>query len=276
MGGMTRFVIVPQWQGSPSTRAMQLVDGAEAIAGDLPRAACLTVPVPVEAGEAQDTGVHRFSAVRRTRESLDDALAPLTEPALVIGGDCGVAVGGIAHAARRHPGLAVVWFDAHPDLHTPDTSPSGAFAGMALRAVLGEGADGLVLAPGVVPAGRIVLAGARSYDLDEELAVGGYGLRTVEIAALADPDALATAVRETGATAVYVHVDLDVLDPAAVTGVTSPVPFGAPVTEVTAALGRLRAAMPLAGASITGFAPSSPAAAVDDLGAILRIVGALA
>ncbi len=46
---MTRFLVVPQWQGSPAARAMHLIDGAEAIAGDLPRGATVRVDVPVEA-----------------------------------------------------------------------------------------------------------------------------------------------------------------------------------------------------------------------------------
>jgi arginase len=248
---MARFVIVPQWQGSPSSRAMQLIDGAQAIAGDLPRASCTTVDLPLEAGESVETGVHRFSTLRRTRELVDLELAPITDPVMLIGGDCGVAVGAVGHAAARHPGLAVVWLDAHPDLHTPDSSTSGAFSGMALRAILGEGADGLALAPGSVTTDRVVLAGAREYEPAEEDAA-------------------------TGATSVYIHVDLDVLDPAAMSGVTASVPFGVSLTDLVASIARVRAALPLVGSSITGFAPSSPASAVDDLGTILRIVGALA
>ena len=49
---MAHFVIAPQWQGSGSARAMQLIDGAEAIAGDLPASACTRLEVPVEAGES--------------------------------------------------------------------------------------------------------------------------------------------------------------------------------------------------------------------------------
>ena len=49
---MTRFLVVPQWQGSPAARAMHLVDGAEAIAGDLPCASTARVEVPASAGEA--------------------------------------------------------------------------------------------------------------------------------------------------------------------------------------------------------------------------------
>ena len=108
---MTRFVVVPQWQGSPAARAMLLVDGAEAIAGDLPRAACTRVDVPVEAGESLGTGIRRFSALTRVRDRLSEALALSDEPALVVGGDCAVAVPAIAHAAARHPDLAVVWFE---------------------------------------------------------------------------------------------------------------------------------------------------------------------
>ena len=273
---MARFVIVPQWQGSPSSRAMQLIDGAQAIAGDLPRASCTTIDVPLEAGETVGTGVHRYSTLRRTRELVDLELAPLEDPVIVIGGDCGVAVGAVGHAARRHPQLALVWLDAHPDLHSPDSSPSGAFSGMALRAILGDSVDGLGLAVGEVAADRVVLAGAREYESAEEGAVADFALRALDAAALSDPDALAAAVAATGADAVYIHVDLDVLDPAAMSGVTASVPFGVPLADLLASISGVRAALPLAGSSITGFAPPSPSAAVDDLGTILRIVGALA
>ena len=62
---MTRFLVVPQWQGSPAARAMHLVDGAEAIAGDLPRASTARVEVPASAGEALGTGIRRYSALAR-------------------------------------------------------------------------------------------------------------------------------------------------------------------------------------------------------------------
>ena len=283
---MTRFFVVPQWQGSPAARAMHLVDGAEAIAGDLPRASTARVEVPASAGEALDTGIRRFSALSRTAAALREALAAHEGPTgdgdgdenvLVIGGDCGVAVPAIAHAAARRgaldDSLAVVWFDAHGDLNTPDASPSGAFAGMALRAVI----DDLPLeGSGAVTASRVILAGARELDDAESAALGDSALTHLDVEALADPLALADAVAATGAGAVYVHVDLDVLDPAVIGGVALPVPFGLSLEQLLAALAALRARVPLVGASIAGFAPASPAAAIDDLGTILRVVGALA
>ncbi|MCR2813510.1 arginase family protein [Microbacterium sp. zg.Y1090] len=271
---MTRFIVVPQWQGSPSARAMLLVDGAEVIAGDLPRSACTRIDIPLEAGESLGTGVHRLSALARIQALVTEALAPLAEPAVVVGGDCAVAVPAIGHAAQRHPNLAVVWLDAHPDLHDPASSPSGAYAGMALRAVLGDGER--ALPAGAVPAERVVLAGAREVDAAEAAYLEASPLTVLAADALADPDALADAVAATGADAVYVHVDLDVLDPAAIIGVSSAVPFGVEVPQLVASLARLRNRIPLVGASLAGFAPVTPAAAVDDMGAILRVIGALA
>jgi len=270
---MTRFVVVPQWQGSPAARAMLLVDGAEAIAGDLPRAATTRVEVPTEAGEALDTGIRRFSALTRVADSMTAMLETDTEPALVVGGDCGVAVPAIAHAARAHPEVAIVWFDAHGDLHTPETSPSGAFGGMALRAA---GDSTPVPGSGAVPLDRAVLVGARDLDVAEAAYLASSGVQSVEVDAAADPGAVVEAVRATGADAVYIHVDLDVLDPAVLTAVGLPTPFGLTLEQLTAAIAAVRGELPLVGSSIAGFAPPTPAAAADDLGTILRVIGALA
>lgn len=273
---MTRFLVVPQWQGSSSTRGMQLVDGAQAIAGDLPRNACTVIDVPLEAGDALDTKVHRLSAIVRAGELTTAALhdGP-DDTAVIIGGDCGVSLPGIAHALERHPDLAVVWFDAHGDLHTPESSQSNAFGGMALRAALGEGQAPLALTPALSP-DRVILVGARDLDIAESDYLATTGIRTLFPEDLIDVGVIAAAVAATGATAVYVHVDLDVLDPSRIRGVMAPTPFGIDPGQLTAAIARLRETVSLAGATIAGFAPASPAAAVDDLGVILRIVGALA
>jgi len=73
-----------------------------------------------------------------------------------------------------------------------------------------------------------------------------------------------------------VHVDLDVLDPSEMAGIGHPEPFGVSTADLIAGLRRLRERVPVAGASLTEFSPSSPEAAFDDLGTILRIIGALA
>lgn len=271
-----RYLVVPQWQGSPSSRAMQLIDGAQAIAGDLPRAATTVLEVPMEAGESLGTGIHRLSSLQRVRDQIAQTLEGHDEPVLTVGGDCGVALAPIAHAVRRAPSLAVVWLDAHPDFNTPDSSPSGAFAGMVLRAVTGDGEPGLALPAGSVSPGRVIVAGARSYDDAELDAVAELGITALGVDALREPGALAAAVRASGADAVYIHVDVDVLDPAEIAGNAHPEPFGLTVAELTAAIAGVRAEVPLVGSTLAGYSPASLATATDDLGAILRVVGALA
>ncbi|WP_395243657.1 arginase family protein [Agromyces sp. MMS24-K17] len=256
---------------------MSHADGASAIQGDLPSSATVVVDVPMEAGESLDTGVRRYSALRRVRERTEQALAGVTGLAITIGGDCAAALPAIAHAARSGDGpLGLLWLDAHPDLHTPETSPSGNFGGMVLRAVLGEGAEGLALAGDErVAPGRVVLGGARAVDEEEARFVEEHGIALLTPGDLADPSTVVAALEATGAERVFVHVDLDVLDPSALAGLSYPLPFGVDTPELVALLRAVVARFPIAGAAIAGFAPSSPEAATDDLPAILRIVGAI-
>ena len=86
---------------------------------------------------------------------------------------------------------------------------------------------------GGVSRDRVILAGARAFDDAEWEFVQERGLRTVRIADLADPTALTAAVRATDGTSVYIHVDLDVLDPAVLGAVALPVPFGLSLEQLT-------------------------------------------
>lgn len=265
------------WQGSVSSRAMSHADGAVAILGDLPAAATVVVEVPVEAGDALGTGVRRYSALRRVRENTEQVLAAVPDWALTVGGDCAASLAAVAHASRRAKGdLAVLWLDAHPDLNTPETSPSGGFGGMTLRAIAGEGADGLALdADTRVAPARLVLGGIRAIDEEERRFIDEHGVTVLTVEDLSDPTMVIAALEDTGASQVFVHVDLDVLDPSALAGLSYPMPFGIDAAALVALLREVVARFPLAGAAIAGFAPGSPEAAEDDLPTILRLVAAL-
>lgn len=268
-------MIVPQWQGSGSSRAMRLVDGASAIQGDLPAAATRVVDVPVGAGESQGTGVLRYTAIQSVLANQRRVLASTVGPVVTIGGDCAVELGAIPHALESSgESVAVVWFDAHGDLNSPETSPSHAFHGMVLRSLLGDGPEALVPAT-VLQSTRVVLAGTRSLDDDEAAYIDAAGLRVVSVEQLQRPEAVVEAIAETGARSVYIHVDLDVIDPAEIDGVGYPEPFGLTVQQLVQAISAIRARFSLVGAGITEFAPSAPESASDDLPSILRIISAL-
>ena len=271
------FVVVPQWQGSVSPRAMRLVDGAEMIRGDLPSSATEVVDIPIEAGDAIESGIHRLSTILLVRDRQAAVLRGVPDWALTIGGDCGVSLAAVEHAARQHPNdLALVWFDARPRLHTSETSPSGCFGGMVLRAISGDGRPELTLdAASSVPLDRIVLAGARDMDDAEAELIDTHHVPVLSANDLETPDSLLAALRAIGATRVYLHVGLDVLDPAALTGLADLVPFGLEVDALTRAITAVRAEFTLAGASIAGFAPATIDAGNDDMPSLLRIIGAL-
>jgi arginase len=266
------FVVVPQWQGSGSSRAMRLVDGAQAIAGDLPGASTIIVDVPLEAGEGQGSGVARFTSLQLVRDRQAQVLAGVSDWALTIGGDCGVELAAVSHVADSRE-VALVWFDAHPDLHTPESAAVGAFHSMVLRTLIGEGAAPLVPARPLSPE-RVVLVGTRSFDDAEDAYVTNAGMRVLDGEDV-DPAELVAAIEATGATSVYLHVDLDVLDPGEIDGIGYPEPFGLTAGKLIELIRAVKAKFALAGAGITEFAPASAERAADDLPTILRIIGAL-
>jgi arginase len=222
--------------------------------------------------------VLRYSSLTLVRELADAELAVLEAPVITIGGDCGADLASVQQAVASHPAgsVAVVWFDAHGDLNNVSTSPSGAFHGMVVRALLGDGPDGLAATgPARLHHEQLVLAGTRALDDGESAFVDKMGITVISPDGFEDPQTLVRAVEATGASAVYLHIDLDVLDPSAVDGIGYPEPFGVTPGQLADVVRALRARFELAGAAITEFAPESPEAAGRDLPVILRVLGAL-
>ncbi|HUJ92670.1 MAG TPA: arginase family protein [Gaiellaceae bacterium] len=152
---------------------------------------------------------------------------------LVLGGCCCSHIGAVEALAARHERLGVLWLDAHGDLNTQETSPSGNEWGMPLRMLI----DG-----GAVDPHDVALVGARSLDPGEVEFIAAAGIRD-------DLDAILDHVD-----AVYVALDCDVFDPGELT-VFMPEPGGPTIAEVEKLLGGLRERGLVAGAGLTGLAP---------------------
>jgi len=168
------------------------------------------------------------------RETLDEQSAAIADGLpvrpLVLGGCCCSHVGAIRGLARRHGRIAVVWLDAHGDLNTPETSPSGNEWGMPLRMAIDEGS---------VRTGDVALVGARDLDPPELAYVAEQGI----------DDDLARALA--GVHAAYVALDVDVLEPGIVPSFM-PVPGGPSADDVEAILREVALRVRVAGLGITG------------------------
>jgi arginase len=161
-----------------------------------------------------------------------DAVAPVVAaggvPA-VLSGDCLVLSGTLAGVQRGGLDPAVVWFDAHGDVHTLETTTSGYLGGLSLRLALGAHADRLApLGLRPIPEDRTVLVDARDLDPAEAEYLAGSAIRRTT---LADLD---TATLPDGP--LILHIDLDVIDPADLPGLLFPAPNGPSTSEVLAAV----------------------------------------
>jgi arginase len=145
----------------------------------------------------------------RVREALRDGAFPV-----LLSGSCFAGLGMLTGLDEESP--AVVWFDAHGDFNTPDSSIDGYFDGMGLAIVTGSGWQNLVEGTGAttIPESAVVLAGARDFDPLEQARLESSEVRHLPPPAIEAQDAVARAVEEVdpAPTGVYLHLDLDVLD----------------------------------------------------------------
>jgi len=169
------------------------------------------------------------------------ALASLTAGALplVLGGDHSLAAGSVAASARwarehRHGSIGLIWIDAHGDMNTPETSPSGNVHGMPLAALLGSEPRELAgiggFSPKVHPT-ETVLIGVRNLDEREKIAVRDSGvhvftMKDIDRSGIAAVAERAVALAGGGTAGLHVSVDMDVCDPTIAPGVGTPVKGG--------------------------------------------------
>ena len=162
---------------------------------------------------------------------------------VVLGGDHSVALGSLAGLAEVHGPGGTIWIDAHGDLNSPDTSPSGNVHGMVLAAVLGLAGDrfrgdgwGL---PAVAP-GRVALVGVRSLDDGERQVLRELDAKVFTMSEV-DRLGIERAIRESlthvaGPGFVHVSLDMDAVDPEVAPGVGTPVRGGLSYREAHLAM----------------------------------------
>src|SRR3954454_11480817 len=166
-------------------------------------------------------------------EKVDEAVESGAFP-LVLGGDHSIAIGTLAGVSKHYQNLGVIWYDAHGDLNTAETSPSGNIHGMPLAVSIGLGHSLLTGIGGFTPKVKpenIVIIGARSLDDGEKELIKEKGIKVYTMHEI-DRLGMAKVMEETIAylkdktDGVHLSLDLDGLDPDDAPGVGTPVMGG--------------------------------------------------
>jgi len=202
--------------------------------------------IPVVQAEAEDPGpanAHYLPQIAalcgRLAEKVEAALQSGRKP-IVLGGDHSIAAGTVAGVVRARQNIGLLWIDAHADMNTPRTSPSGNVHGMPLACCIGIGPDELVVSPRLNPA-HVALVGLRDVDLVERGTVRDTGVRAFTMRDI-DERGMRSVMEEAirivtaGASGFHLSLDMDFVDPAYAPGVGTPVRGGATYREAHLAM----------------------------------------
>lgn len=197
--------------------------------------------VSQESAEVGNPRTRYLGVINEVCRKLADSTAHALESdefPLLLGGDHSQAIGSIAgisrHLKHRAKTLGVLWVDAHTDMNTPESSPSGNIHGMPLATLLGHGAPELTGICGEGPAlspDRVVIFGVRSVDKEEAKLVKQTGVRVFTMseidargASVCLKEAIQILSHATGG--IHLSYDLDGTDPSVAPGTGTPVPGG--------------------------------------------------
>lgn len=173
---------------------------------------------------------------------------------IILGGDHSISIGSVAGVAAADESFGLIWYDAHGDMNTEESTPSGNIHGMPLAVALGYGHTDLVNLGGFTPkvkAENVVLVGIRSIDSDEAKLIEKSGIKAYTMAeidrrGMAEVMEEAVAIASKGTKGIHLSLDLDALDPMFAPGVGTPVNGGVTyreghlAMEVLCASGKLR------------------------------------
>jgi arginase len=217
-----------------------------------------------------------FELSRRLADRVRAAIAGDAFP-LVLAGDCNSCLGTVAGCGIDR--LGVVWFDAHADFDTPEDSRSGSLDGMGLAMLTGRGWQALLKTiPGLAPIDerQIVLAAVRDFDPAQRDRLQRSRIGVLEGERFSEADLRATLddLRER-ARRLYLHIDLDALDPSEGTANQYSAPGGLSTAQLVAGIADVFDRFDVVSASITAYNPDSD---IDGrmATAAMRVLAALA
>lgn len=198
------------YQGLAGDHNGRALAGARALGTRLAARLGVTATIVSEPATVLDThwDVELAAALDELRllaEAVDGVLVRGARPVSALT-RCATAMATLPVIARHHPDVCVVWFDAHADLNTPLTTPTGYLGGMALAGATGLWRTQLGSGPEI---SQVILVGTREIDPSEQTVIDDHRIPVVPV----HGDVPSALVRAIGGRPVYVHLDCDVLDP---------------------------------------------------------------
>jgi arginase len=197
-----------------------------------------------------------FELAARLRDRVRAACSAGELP-IILAGNCGTALGTLAALADAEPG--VVWLDAHADLNTPETTGSGFLDGMALATATGRCWTRLASTiPDFRPIAddRVVLIGARDLDEGEAEVIGASAITHLPQSRVGNGLSSALDSLRQRTPTVYLHIDLDVLDPSVARANTYAVEGGLSMAQAEAVVHAVRTRFELGAIALTAYDPS--------------------
>jgi arginase len=249
-------ILFPLWMGAG--QLTNIYAGARSLQAALPDLS-QWLEVPEKADLKKQQGIKAHAALGESFSVAKMQLKRLNKVAL-LGGDCGSDFALLSQLTERHDeNIAVVWIDTHADLNTPESSPSGHFHGMVLRAALGETTAQLArLNPQPLQPKQIFYAGLRECDPAEREYIAQHSISTVSVERLQqDPDSLPGEILRAGYKKVHVHLDLDVLDQSEFCSTGYPSRGGLRIETLEHTILALRAQCDIASFAVTEYAPAT-------------------
>lgn len=246
-----------QWQGGAdrsTCRAAEIIVKEYLEGADYSR-----VPIDVSDSSLRtENNIVGYDAIRKQTKYAFDLLKEKRPSKLfTIGGGCDADVASILYMNEFCGGdLAVLWFDAHGDINSPEESDTHLFYGMPARAVLGGCGDGYPL--GVsrrVQREQLVNIGGRDLDASEIAFMETGSIQRISAQEKKLSEAVPASIEKTGKTHVYIHFDLDVLDPSGFPATPLPVPGGIAEDEALEVLGLLKEKYPVVGFGLYEYLP---------------------
>lgn len=253
------FLFFPEWQGSGLTA--ELHAGACALRKACPSIPFQEVPVGVQAISEARFGILGYDPLleqQRACRRLIEAEAP--RRIFSLGGDCGIELAPVSWLNREYEGkLVVIWLDAHGDLNTPKSSASQHFHGMPLRFLLEKQPHPFssVCFSRLTPA-QVFLVGTRDLDAPESRFIHNAGIRLLGVDRIeVNPALLNRQLAALGLHEIYLHIDLDVLEPTAFPGVKCPAPGGLHLETLRLLIQSLQSEFQIVGCSIVEYVDGS-------------------